>query len=111
MGGNFRLQNGLNLLCRVCPSGQPPKRRMLWSQLAALSDFQKLTSDFGNCDFLENRKNSVSSKMSTFLMFFGVVRLAVHTHIKNLFKNWLTKTHSFQNEVLRFLPQKLFVTK
>ena len=25
MGGNLWLQNGLNLLCRVCPSGQPKK--------------------------------------------------------------------------------------
>ena len=42
MGETFWLQNGQNLLCRVCPSGQRPKRRMLWSQLAALCDFQNL---------------------------------------------------------------------
>ena len=29
IGGKFWLQNGLNLLCRVCPNGQPNKRRML----------------------------------------------------------------------------------
>ena len=38
----FRLQNGQNLLCRVCPGDQHPKRRMLWSQLSALRDFQNL---------------------------------------------------------------------
>ena len=42
IGGNFRLQNGLNLLCRVGPGGQRPKRRMPWSQLDALYDFQNL---------------------------------------------------------------------
>ena len=42
MGGSFRLQNGLNLLCRVWPSGQHLKRHMLWSQLDALYDFQNL---------------------------------------------------------------------
>ena len=42
MGGNFRLQNGLNLLCRVWPSGQRPKRCMLRSQFDALYDFQSL---------------------------------------------------------------------
>ena len=66
MGGNFRLQNGLNLLCRVWPSGQRPKRRTLRSQVDVLYDFQSLQSVFGNCNFLENRKNSVSSKLSTF---------------------------------------------
>ena len=66
MGENFWLQNGQKLLCRVCPSGQRSKICMLWSQLAALCDFQNLQSDFGNCDFLEKRKNSVSSKMSSF---------------------------------------------
>ena len=42
MGGNFRLQNGLNLLCRLYPSGQRPTRRMIWSQLVALCDCQNL---------------------------------------------------------------------
>ena len=45
MGGNFRFHNGLNLLCRVWPSGQHPKRRMLRSQLDALYDF-KICSQF-----------------------------------------------------------------
>ena len=39
MGGNFWLQNGLNLLCKIWPSGQRPKRRMLWSKLDALHGF------------------------------------------------------------------------
>ena len=38
MGGNFRLRNGLNLLF----SSQLPKRRMVWSQLDALYDFQNM---------------------------------------------------------------------
>ena len=42
MGGNFQLQNGLNLLCTVWPSDQRPKRCILWSQLDALYDFQNL---------------------------------------------------------------------
>ena len=40
--GNFRLHNGLNLLCRVLRSGQRPKRRMILSQSDALYDFQNL---------------------------------------------------------------------
>ena len=43
MGENLQLQNGLNLLCRVCPCSQRPKGCMLWSQLAALCDFQNLS--------------------------------------------------------------------
>ena len=42
MGDNFRLQNRLNLLCRLWPGGQRPKRRMLRSQLDALYIFQSL---------------------------------------------------------------------
>ena len=60
--------------------GQRPKRRMLWSQLDALHDFQNLQSFFGKCDILENRENSVSSKISSFLVFFTLVHQAVHTH-------------------------------
>ena len=41
MGGNW-VQNGLNLFCMVWPSGQRPKRRMVWSQFDALYDFQDL---------------------------------------------------------------------
>ena len=44
MGGNYWLQNGLNLLCRVWPSGQRPERRMLRSRLDALYEFQNLQS-------------------------------------------------------------------
>ena len=42
IGGNFRLQNGLNLLCIVWPSGLRPKRRMLRSELDSLYGFQNL---------------------------------------------------------------------
>ena len=70
MGGNFQLQNRLNFLSRVWPSDQCPKRRMLWSQLEPLYDFQNLLSFFETVIFLENRKNSVSSKISTFGVFF-----------------------------------------
>ena len=71
MGRNFWLQNGHNLLCKVhvCPSGQRSKGRILCSQLAALCNFQNLLSDFGNCDFLENRKNSFLQKFPLFNVF------------------------------------------
>ena len=72
MGGNFQLQNRLNFLSRVWPSDQCPKRRMLLSQLEPLYDFQNLVSFFETVIFLENRKNSVSSKISSFGVFFSV---------------------------------------
>ena len=60
---------------------------MLWSQLTALYDFQNLYSVLENCYVLENRKNSVSSKVSTFSVFFSVMHLAVHTLYNELVKN------------------------
>ena len=50
MGGNFRLQTELNLICKVKPNGPRPKRRILWYQLDALYDFQNLYLVFGKCD-------------------------------------------------------------
>ena len=52
MGGKFWLQIRLNLLCSVCPSGQPKGRRMLQSQLAALYDF-KICSQFSEIAIFE----------------------------------------------------------
>ena len=42
MGGSVRLKNGLNLLYMIWPSDQRLNRRMLWSQLDALYDFQSM---------------------------------------------------------------------
>ena len=71
-GRKFPVAKWLELACRVCPSGQHPEGRMFWSQLAALCDFQNLCVRFRKLRFfLENRKNSVSSKMS---IFFNVLQ-------------------------------------
>ena len=43
MDGNLRLPNRQNLLSRVYPCDACPKRRMPWSQLDALHDFQNLS--------------------------------------------------------------------
>ena len=51
MDENFWLQDGLNLLCRVCPSDQCSKRHALIS-----ADRFERFAVFGNCDFLENFK-------------------------------------------------------
>ena len=42
MGGNYWLQNEMNLVLRIWPIGQRPKRHMILSQLYALYDFQNL---------------------------------------------------------------------
>ena len=81
MGGHFRLQNGLNLLRRVWPSGQCPKRRMLWYQLDALYEFQNLLSVFENCDFEQIVKNPFLQNFNI-LRFFSVVYLAIHTTVR-----------------------------
>ena len=54
MDENLRLQNGLNLFCMVKPCGLCPKRRMLWSQLEALHDFQNMSSRYRKGRFLRN---------------------------------------------------------
>ena len=117
-GGNFRLQKGLNLLCRVWPSGQLPKRRMFWSQLEALYDFQNLWSVFGNGEFWENPRNSVS-KMTT---FFSVFQYAAPTcsHARNelvnekhswkwncVFTVFATITKHYQITTLNFRQMKV----
>ena len=106
MSANFRLQNGLNLLFRIWPSSQHPKRRMVWSQVDALYDLKTSVVSFRKMRFLENRKISVSSKISTFSVFFSLVHHAVQMHSKNLLNIWLKKTNLEKNAFLRFIAQK-----
>ena len=106
MGGNFWLQNGLNLFCRVWPRGQHPKWRMVWSQLDAVYDFQNLYQ-FSNIAIFEKIvKIPFLQKCQNFECFFSVVHLAVHMHTMNLFKIWLTKKNSWKNEFFTFFYPK-----
>ena len=67
MGGNFWLENGLNLLCRSWPCSLRPKQAHVPSQLEASHDFSNLWLFFKKCDFFFLiRKNSFSLEISTF---------------------------------------------
>ena len=104
MSGNFRLQNGLNLHCRLWPCGPGPKQTNVWSQLEAPYDFQNLWLLFKKCDFLKISKNSFSF---TLLVFLSQVHHAVNIQKMFLLKIWLKTGFSREKKcVFTFLSNK-----
>ena len=87
MGGN-RLQKGLNLLCRVWPSGKREQRSMLRSHLDAWS-ILKICSQFSENAIFE--KFVAILFLQTFQLFqfffFSLVHQAVRKHT-NLVKEF-----------------------
>ena len=68
---NFRLQNELNLLCRIYPCCSCPKRRMLWSQIDALHLFSKSVIRFSEKATFEKFVKILSpQKFQFFSVFF-----------------------------------------
>ena len=66
---------------------------------------------FGNGDFWEIRKNSVSTEFATFWVLFNLMHHAVHMHAKNWLKSLLKKDFSRKKAFWHFLPQKPSVSK
>ena len=94
MDGNFRLQNRLNLLCRVWPSGQCPKDACFGLSLTLCTIF-KICSQFLENAIFRNRKNSISSNVLTLRAFFFLsgAPSCSHAHnelVENLVKDFFT---------------------
>ena len=73
----------------------------------------KSVTTFRKMRFLKNskKKKKVSSEIATFWVFFSLVHHTVHMHIMNWLKIWLKEDFFLKNAFLRFLPQKLSITK
>ena len=104
MGGNFRLQNRLNLLCRVEPCVPCPKKTHSGLNLKPHTIFKICNQFSERVFFLEICKNCVSSAVSTFLVFFSLVDHTVHIYTIRWLKIWL-KTVSPKKCVFMFLKK------
>ena len=104
MGGNFRLQNGLNLLCRVWPSGQRPKDPCLCVSLTLCMIF-KICSQFSEMAILEKIvKNPFLKKCQLLFSVFQCGALSC-SHAHNKLVENLVNVNSLEN--MRFYVFRL----
>ena len=82
MGGNFRLSNGLNKLCRVWPTRPRSKKAHKLVLSWCFLGFSKSVVISRKMHLLYLCKNSVSTDISTFLVFISRVDHLVTIHTK-----------------------------